>query len=128
VTDVPGLHAAVDAVRRSRGISWRQVAREAGLYPSVFTRMAAGRKPGADALLAMTAWLGIPAGEFMLDGRETGSERGLLEEMITLLRGRRDLSPADRQYLTEIIAVALRRIGSERDAVLVTAGGWADGG
>jgi len=60
--DTGALYQALDTVRRHRGESWRDMARELGLAPSTFSRLAPGSDcqavPGADALVTLLVWLG----------------------------------------------------------------------
>ena len=65
--NVPGLYAALDAVREHLGLSWRRLAREVGVSPSTFSRLANQQKPDVDAFVAMVRWLKVPAERFMLD-------------------------------------------------------------
>ena len=55
--NVPALYAALDAVRESKGMSWRQLAREVQVSPSTFSRLANKQKPDVDAFLALVRWL-----------------------------------------------------------------------
>ena len=68
--NVPALYAALDAVREHRKLSWRQLAREVGVSPSTFSRLANRQKPDVDAFLAMVRWLSVPAERFMIDDEE----------------------------------------------------------
>lgn len=57
--DVPALHQALDKQRQTRGLSWRQVARECGLAASTLTRLDDGHAPDAHSLVSMLVWLGL---------------------------------------------------------------------
>jgi transcriptional regulator with XRE-family HTH domain len=56
--DVISLVEAIDEARQEQGMSWRALARELGLSPSLFTRMFTGGRPDADSLVTMLMWLG----------------------------------------------------------------------
>lgn len=57
--DVGALYAALNARRQLRGILWKDVAREAGVHPSTFTRIGIyGRHPDAENLTRLLLWLG----------------------------------------------------------------------
>ena len=115
--NVQGLYAALDAVRGSRGLSWRQLAREVGVSPSTFSRIANGQKPDVDAFVALVRWLKVPAERFMIDDEQVDKEEpDLMAELAPLLRARRDLNTEDRQYLEELIGAAMRRFAAERNA------------
>jgi transcriptional regulator with XRE-family HTH domain len=116
--DVPALHAALDAARRSRqrgDLSWRQLAAEVGVSPSTMSRLANGRRPDVDAFVALVRWLGVPAERFMVDDEDAEArEPELLAQLAPLLRARRDLNSEDVKYLEDLIGAAVRRFASER--------------
>jgi transcriptional regulator with XRE-family HTH domain len=115
--NVPALYAALDAVREHRKLSWRQLAREVGVSPSTFSRLANRQKPDVDAFLAMVRWLSVPAERFMIDDEETAhQEPELMAELAPLLRARQDLNSEDKKYLEELIGAAMRRFTAERAA------------
>jgi transcriptional regulator with XRE-family HTH domain len=64
--DVDRLVLALDAARSQRGLSWRTVAGEVGLSPSTLSRLRKGRRPDADALVAILDWLNMSAASFTL--------------------------------------------------------------
>lgn len=113
--NVPGLYAALDAVREHRELSWRQLAREVGVSPSTFSRLANKQKPDVDAFVAMVRWLNVPAERFMIDSGQTAREQPeLMAELAPLLRARKDLNSEDKRYLEELIGSAMRRFTAER--------------
>lgn len=57
--DVPELRQALDKQRQDRGMSWRQVARECGVSPPMFTRLDAGHAPDVHGLVSLLVWLGL---------------------------------------------------------------------
>lgn len=119
--DVGHLHAALDAARESKGLSWRQLARELGVSPSTMSRLAnEDKKPDVNAFAAMVTWLGVPAEKFMVDeddlAAKTDEEPPLLAELAPLLRARRDLKKEDVDHLEELISSAVRRFAAERAA------------
>jgi len=115
--NVPALYAALDAVRESKGISWRQLAREVQVSPSTFSRLANRQKPDVDAFLALVRWLKVPAERFMTDGDDQDREEPpLMAELAPLLRARRDLNSGDKKYLEELIGAAMRRFAGEQSA------------
>lgn len=106
--DVGALYAALDAQRRARGLSWRQLATEAGVSASTLTRMAQGKRPDVDGFAALLSWLGIPAESFMRGG--TREEPEAMAAISSLLRARRDLSPESAAALEDIIRAAYERL------------------
>ena len=63
--DVGALHAAMDSERRSRRLTWKEVAGQSGVSASTLTRLSQGRQPDVNSLAALTAWLGMSADHFM---------------------------------------------------------------
>lgn len=113
--DARGLYHALDAQRRARGLSWRQLAEESGVSPSLLTRMGNGHRPDLDGFIALVQWLGSPAEDFMVwppDMPRRQTEPPLETQLALLLRARNDLSTADREYLLEIFGATMRRINA----------------
>ncbi|MEV6712839.1 helix-turn-helix domain-containing protein [Lentzea sp. NPDC051208] len=119
--DVARLHAALDAARESKDMSWRQLAKELGVSPSTMSRLAnEDAKPDVNAFAAMVTWLGVPAEKFMVDEDDrparTDEEPPLLAELAPLLRARSDLKKEDVEHLEDLIGSAVRRFATERAA------------
>ncbi len=116
--DVVALHAALDAARESRDLSWRQVAREIEVSPSTMSRLANGLKPDVNAFAAMVRWLNLPAERFMVDSNEGNrtphDQPDLVAELAPLLRARKDLTKEDVEHLEQIIGSAVRRFKAGR--------------
>jgi transcriptional regulator with XRE-family HTH domain len=59
----------LDAFRASRGLTWRQVAEQAGVTPSTLTRVQQGRSPNVDGFPALCRWAGLTdVGRFIRTG------------------------------------------------------------
>lgn len=57
VLDAEALYADLDARRERLGLSWRDVAAVLDVSASLFTRLAGGHRPDADALVTLCAWV-----------------------------------------------------------------------
>jgi len=115
--DVKTLHAALDAARLQKELSWRQLAKEIGVSASTISRMANGLKPDVVAFAAMTTWLRMPAENFYVGASALPDEEpDLVAQMVPLLRARKDLSARDVAYLEEVIGAAARRFRAERES------------
>lgn len=115
--DVAGLYAALDAARKAKGLSWRQLAGELGLSPSTLSRLGNGYKPDVAAFASMTSWLHMSADTFIHDPKHeerAAEEPDLVASLAPLLRARRDLEPEDVEHLEQLIASAARRFQRER--------------
>jgi transcriptional regulator with XRE-family HTH domain len=60
--DVPELRRRLDVRRRERGLTWRQIAEQLDVSPSMFSRLADGNRPDADALVSLLVWLDLDDG------------------------------------------------------------------
>ncbi len=113
--DVASLHAALDAARTSKELSWRQLAGLLDLSPSTLSRLANGYTPDTTAFTSMVTWLNIPAEQFIkAEGLEEREEPDLVATLAPLLRARKDLKPEDVKHLEQLISSAARRFHSER--------------
>lgn len=104
------LHAALDAARLDLGISWRQLASEIGVSPSLLSRLGQGLRPDADGFATLVSWLGVPAEEFFdRDGEPSESEADLMPRLSALLRADRNLSESDAEMIESLALLALKR-------------------
>ena len=62
--DPEALYQALDERRRSRGMTWRQVAGEIGVSEATITRTRTGGRMEVDGMLAMVSWLGAAVERF----------------------------------------------------------------
>lgn len=116
--DIQGLYAALDAERTARGLSWRQLAKEIGVSPSLLSRLGNDLRPDADGFATLVRWLNMPAEKFMVDvdsERGTQSEPDLVTQLAPLLRARHDLDKRDVAYLQEVIRATVRHVQAARE-------------
>jgi len=113
--DVGALYAALDVERHARNLSWRQLAKEAGVGPSTLSRLGNGYRPDVDAFAKLVQWLGVPAEDFFAGDAANGPQPDLVTELVPLLRARSDLSKQDVAYLEDLIGAAVRRFRAERE-------------
>jgi len=115
--NVIALHAALDAARQAKGLSWRELARVLNLSPSTLSRLSNGHNPDVNAFAVMVQWLNVPAEQFIVtedDDEETGDEPDLVAQLGPLLRARKDLNQADIDHLEELIGSAVRLFKAQR--------------
>ena len=63
--DTKALHAALNAERQARGMTWSEVARQiGGVTPNTLTNMVKGGRTGFPPVMRMVRWLGQPAATF----------------------------------------------------------------
>lgn len=119
--DIDALHAALDHERHSRGLSWRDVARETGVSAATLSRLTQGRRPDVDGFAALVAWLGLSADEFLRPGRPpqlgvTPAGSSAPAAISAYLRARRELDPQVVAVLEEVIASAHAHLRSDEPA------------
>lgn len=105
---VDALVATLDAERRARGISWRQLAKDAGVSPSTLTRMQQGKSPDVNTFSALTRWLNIPAERFYAQPLNQAASEDPLAVISTLLRGKKKMSPKAVAALQELVNAAFK--------------------
>jgi transcriptional regulator with XRE-family HTH domain len=116
--NVRGLYAALDAERGARELSWRQLAKDIGVSPSLLSRLGNELRPDADGFATLVRWLNLPAEQFMVgidDERGSQAEPDLLTQLAPLLRARQDLDEKDIAYLEEVIRATLRHVQASRE-------------
>ena len=116
--NVGALHAALDAAREKRGLSWRQLAKEIGVSPSLLSRLGNGYRPDADGFVTLTGWLGMSAEQFIssTEGPDVAPQPDLESQLAPLLRASKELTPEDVAYLEDVIQATLRRVRATRTA------------
>ncbi|MGH3766263.1 MAG: helix-turn-helix domain-containing protein [Pseudonocardiaceae bacterium] len=108
--DADAFYAALDAVRQSRRLNWKQVSAESGVSASTLTRMAQGRRPDVDGLAALLAWSGLDADDYVRSADEERPAQESLAMISTYLRGDRNLSPEAATALEEMIKATYERL------------------
>ena len=63
--DPKALYQALDEKRKSREMSWREVAREIGVSVSTIRRTQIGGRMEVDGMLAMVTWLDVSVEDFV---------------------------------------------------------------
>jgi transcriptional regulator with XRE-family HTH domain len=110
--DQAGFFSALDAVRESRGITWKQVADSAGVSQSTLSRMSQGRRPDVDSFVALLRWSSLEAEDFSLSENPEGAAEPLAEISI-LLRRDPNLSPEAASALDELVKATYQRLRSD---------------
>lgn len=62
--DTEKLAEALATILDHRRMSARTAATEIGVSPSTLTRLKQGKRPDADALISILAWLGVESSKF----------------------------------------------------------------
>jgi transcriptional regulator with XRE-family HTH domain len=105
--DNDGFFAALDATRRARDLTWRQIAKQANVSPSTLTRVGQGKRPDVDSFAALAAWAGLNPEDFI--PTSTGPAEPLTE-ISMLLRKDPNLTPEAATALDELLQATYRRL------------------
>ncbi len=108
--NVDALIAALDSERRAKELSWRQLAKEAGISPSTLTRMQQGKSPDVNTFTALTRWLNTPAERFHAENTTPSVPQtdDPLAVISTLLRGKKKMNPKALAALQELVNAAFK--------------------
>jgi transcriptional regulator with XRE-family HTH domain len=107
--DVNAVIAALDSERRAKNLSWRQVAKAAGVSPSTLTRMQQGKSPDVNTFTALSQWLNIPAEKFYTEkSHPVHATNDPMAVVSTLLRGRKKMNPKALAALQELVNAAFK--------------------
>jgi transcriptional regulator with XRE-family HTH domain len=105
--EVSALYGALDSKRTAMEMSWRDLANELELSPSVFTRLAQGRHPELDSYLKMTGWLNVSSDSFVGGKKPSEEEAENTVEMIAAhLRADEALKPESAKAIEKIVRTA----------------------
>lgn len=109
--DNDGFFAALDAVRQSRGVHWKTVAREAGVSASTLTRMGQGRRPDVDSFAALASWADLdPDDFFRRSDRQQPHSTQPLAEISVLLRRDPNLSAEAATAMDALVKSTYERL------------------
>ena len=114
--DVAALHAALDSERRSRRLTWKDVAAQSNVSASTLTRLSQGRQPDVNSLAALTAWLGMSADHFMRG--ETVDQFGAaspLAQISSIIHQDPHLNSEGAVALEELIRATYARLRTDSD-------------
>jgi transcriptional regulator with XRE-family HTH domain len=108
--NLDALVAALDSERSARDLSWRQLAKDAGVSPSTLTRMQQGKSPDVNTFSALTRWLKTPAERFYTDNLSIPATQteDPLAVVSTLLRGKKKMNPKALAALQELVNAAFK--------------------
>jgi len=111
--DHNAFYDALDATRQARGLTWKQVASEAGVSPSTLTRLGQGKRPDVDSLADLCSWAGLDADEYMKGANEKGAPepRALIG---TYLRSDKNLSAASAKMIEQLVRTTYETLRTDR--------------
>ena len=101
--DAAAFYTALDRTREARKMTWKQVAAEAGISPSTFTRMAQGRRPDVNSLAVLAHWSGLETDLFVRRGHLPSAEADPLARVLANLRADANLSPRAADAIEKVL-------------------------
>ena len=107
--EAEAFYTSLDAERRSRRYTWKQVAEEAQVSASTLTRMAQGRRPDVDSLAALVSWSGLSADDFVGNEQDKPGP-GALAMISTYLKSDPHLSPEAAEALDQLVKATYERM------------------
>lgn len=110
--DVPQLYAALNERRQARSLSWRQLAKELDLSPSLMSRLANGLRPDVDAFATLLHWLNMSTEDFLVDSdpNPETDQPDLMAQIAPLLRARKEFASHELQYLEDVFRATIRHV------------------
>lgn len=110
------FYAALDSVRQTRNLNWKDVAKQSGVGASTLTRMAQGKRPDADGLTALLAWSNLDIENYMSPSDRTYvKESAPLAMISTLLRSDKNLNDEASTALDQIIKVTYETLRNDKE-------------
>ncbi len=113
--DAGGFYAALDGTRETKNLTWKQVAKEAGIAASTLTRMRQGKRPDINGLAALASWSGLDVKKFYRPVKKVLPETEPLAEITALLRADRNLSGESARALETMIKSVYKHMRKNRD-------------
>ena len=113
--DCDGFYAALDEIRRNKGLSWKKLADQTKVSASTLTRMGQGKHPDADSLTMLSAWSSMNPADFVTDEDMKSHERESLPKLMALLRADTSLSPEAIAAIQDVLNGAYRRYGQKTE-------------
>ena len=109
-----GFYAALDSQRQTKQITWKEVARQAGVAASTLTRMGQGKRPDVDGLAALASWSGLDVRDFYLPKDQEREEAEPLTKITALLRADRNLNSESAKALEMMVKSAYEHMRQKR--------------
>lgn len=106
--DADAFYSALNAVRLSRQLVWKDVAEQAGVNASTLSRIGQGARPDVNGLAALLAWSNLKA-EMFIPG-STQDEVEPIAKITALLRADPQLSKANAKLIEDIVISTYTRL------------------
>lgn len=64
----PAFAEALDTIRESRGLQWKDVVEQTGVSQSTISRVSKAKACDVDSLAALRIWMRVPIDKFFVNG------------------------------------------------------------
>jgi transcriptional regulator with XRE-family HTH domain len=108
------FYKALNDIRESRELTWKQVGEQTGVSASTLTRMGQGRRPDADSLAKLSAWGGINPADFVLNHNRMQDSENTLPKVLALFRADPNLNTQAITALEEMVRAAYKNLREKR--------------
>ena len=108
--DTESLYAALNAVRLSRQMTWKDLADETGVAASTLSRMGQGAKPDVNGLAALLDWSKLKAEMFFRGGDNSNDEPEPIAKITALLRADPQLTLSNAKLIEDIVISTYNRL------------------
>ena len=109
--DNEAFYAALNAVRLSRQMTWKDVAEEAGVNASTLSRIGQGANPDVNGLAALLAWSSLKAESFIRGAGKGEPEP--IAKITALLRADPKLSKQSARLIEDIVVSTYNKLRSK---------------
>jgi len=99
--NISSFYSALDSLRESKGLTWKEIAQASGISASTLTRMAQGRHPDVNGLAALLRWSGFRAEDFIPGHKKPDGEP--LAQIEAILRSDSRLTDSGRKTMETVI-------------------------
>ena len=115
--DMVALHAALNALRQERDLTWADIAREADVTPATFTRMARGQgQLSGENFAALLDWSGLDADLYLYRTRPVQPpDRGTVAAVSAAVWADSRLSPQVADTLEQTFRVLYDHLATPVD-------------
>ena len=111
--DVKMFQSALENVRVSQGLTWKQVAEKSGVSASTLTRISQGKRPDVDSLSALIRWSTLDSRRFVGQLDESADGRDSLAKIGLHLRADKGLTPEVVDVIEAMIKAAYQKMRKE---------------
>lgn len=106
--DTEAFYAALNGVRLSRQMTWKNVAEETGIAASTLSRMGQGASPDVNGLAALLKWSSLRAEMFIPGAGKR--DAAPLARITALLRADPHLSPQNAKLMEDIVISTYKKL------------------